>query len=172
MLYKTSLLLAAACCLTLSQTAHADDEWYDFGDEGTDYLSLSVGYFDVMDDDGALDLRAEYRPDTTYLNYFKPWIGVEATSDLSVWAGGGVLVDYEFSPSWYLTPSVGAGLYTKGSSDLDLDYPIQFRSQLEMSYAYDNGHRIGAALSHMSNASLGDSNPGAESLNVYWHIPY
>ena len=143
-----------------------------FDHEGTDYLSLSIGAFDVFDDEGALDLRAEYRPDITYLNFLKPFVGVEATTDLTVWAGGGLLVDYEFKPNWYVTPSLGAGLYTNGDSDLDLDFPIQFRSQIEASYELENNSRVGLAFSHLSNAGLGDQNPGTEVLSAYWHIPY
>lgn len=141
-------------------------------ESGQDYLSFSAGYFDLSGEDSAIDFRAEYRPGHTYFNLVKPWAGVEVTSDASIWAGGGLLLDYEFTPSWYVTPSVGAGLYTDGGSDLDLDYPIQFRTQLEVSHQYDSGHRAGLAISHMSNADLGDDNPGAETLSLYWSMPY
>lgn len=143
-----------------------------FAQEAGDLLSLSFGYFNPFGDDEALDLRMEYRPDHTYFWNIKPWAGIEATSDATVWAGGGFLLDYEIAPQWYVTPSIGAGLYFKGSSDLDLDYPIQFRSQLEGSYKFETGSRLGVAISHLSNADLGDHNPGTESLNVYWHMPY
>jgi len=157
--------LSLFCMPSLAQDATG-------GDTEQDYISVSVGYFDVFDDEGAVDFRAEYRAGHTYLNLVKPWAGVEVTSDTSIWAGGGALIDYEFTPSWYVTPSVGVGLYTDGDSDLDLDYPIQFRSQLEVSHQYDSGHRAGIALSHTSNADLGDDNPGTEVLSFYWHIPY
>ena len=137
-----------------------------------DYISVSVGYYDVTDDDGAIDLRAEYRPNHTYFNLIKPWAGIEITSDSSLWIGGGALIDYEFTPNWYVIPSFGAGLYARGSSDKDLDYPMQFRSQLEIAHQYESGHRAGLALSHLSNADLGDENPGTEILSAYWHIPY
>ena len=140
--------------------------------EKNDLLSFSFGYSDAFSNDEALDFRVEYRPDHTYFWNIKPWAGLEVTSDFSPWGGGGFLLDYEVSPNWYITPSVGAGLYFQGSSDLDLDYPIQFRSQLETSYKLETGSRIGLALSHTSNADLGNDNPGTESLNVYWHVPY
>ncbi len=139
---------------------------------GHDLISVSVGYYDILDDDGAADFRVEYRPDHTYFWQVKPWVGLEATSDASVWAGGGFLIDYEFSPSWYVIPSVGVGFYAQGSSDLDLGYPVEFRSQLEVAYEYDSGHRAGMSFGHLSNASLDDDNPGTEVLSLYWHIPY
>ena len=102
----------------------------------------------------------------------KPWGGLEFTSDASIWAGGGLLYEWGFLPDWYLIPSFGAGLYTEGSSDLDLDYPVQFRSQLEVNYEFDNKSRMGLGFSHMSNFDLGDTNPGAESLNLSVAFPY
>jgi len=163
-----TLLLAASAIASLAPLsishAQVDDQ---------DYLSFGIGYYDVGgNDDSAIDFRAEYRPGHTYLNLVKPWAGIEVTSDASIWAGGGLLLDYEFTPSWYVTPSFGAGLYTDGGSDLDLDYPIQFRSQLEISHQYDSGQRAGLAVSHMSNANLGDDNPGVNTLSLYWSMPY
>lgn len=167
MRFNTLLLLGGFAVASIVSTSPSSAQ-----ESGQDYLSFSAGYFDLSGKDSAIDFRAEYRPGHTYLNFVKPWAGVEVTSDASIWAGGGLLLDYEFTPSWYVTPSVGAGLYTDGGSDLDLDYPIQFRTQLEISHQYDSGHRAGVAISHMSNADLGDSNPGAEALSLYWSMPY
>ena len=162
------LLLSAAIGTSFicSPSSHAQEN------TDQDYISVAIGAYDVFGSDEAVDFRAEYRPGHTYLNLVKPWVGLEVTSDASIWAGGGLLFDYEFTPSWYITPSVGAGLYTDGGSDLDLEYPIQFRTQLEVSHQYDSGHRAGIALSHTSNAGLGNDNPGTEALSFYWSMPY
>ena len=52
-----------------------------------------------------------------------------------------------------------------------MDDSVEFLSQLELGYLFDNNHRIGIAGGHISNAGLGDRNPGTEILNVYYHIP-
>ena len=131
-----------------------------------------MGYFDILDDNGAADFRLEYRPNSpVFIDNLKPWAGLEVTTDGTIWAGGGLLYDWEFQENWYFTPSIGAGAYTEGSSDRDLDYPVQFRSQLEVSYEFDNNSRLGASFSHISNAGLGDHNPGTEVLGLYWHVP-
>ncbi len=162
---KKNMILAAVAALFLTPiSANAQ--------ESQDYLSFSVGYYDILDDHEAVDFRAEYRPGHNYFWYLKPWAGVEVTSDFSLWAGGGILADIPVAPQWYVTPSVGAGYYAKGSSKKDLDYPLEFRSQLEVAYQLDTGSRIGAAFGHLSNASLGDRNPGTEVLSLYWHLPY
>lgn len=141
--------------------------------EPLSYLSVSAGYFDIMDNDKAIDLRAEYRSAKSVIfQDMHPYAGLEVTFDGSTWVGGGLLYDYSFSPGWYLTPSLGVGLYSQGGSDLDLGSPVQFRTQLEVSYEFENNHRAGLGFSHISNASLGDENPGTEVLAVYWHIPF
>ena len=35
-----------------------------------------------------------------------------------------------------------------------------------------NKNRIGISFSHISNANLGDKNPGVEILSFSYHIPY
>ena len=135
------------------------------------YLSFGIGQWDVADDDDAADFRMEYRSGNKFFWEIKPWVGLEATSDGSVWGGGGLLADLYVSPQIYLTPSFGVGLYGQGSSDKDLGSVIEFRSQLEAGYRFTNGHRVGLAFGHISNASIGDKNPGTNILNVYYHVP-
>lgn len=138
---------------------------------GTAYVSVGAGAYDVNDDETAADFRLEYRSGTSLFWQIRPWGGAEVTSDGSVWAGGGILADIGVTPEFYIIPSFGAGFYDEGSSDKDLDYWLEFRSQIELAYQFDNQHRLGLALSHISNAGLGDDNPGTEILNLYWHIP-
>ena len=48
---------------------------------------------------------------------------------------------------------------------------MEFRSQLEIAYRFDDRSRLGLAISHYSNASLGDTNPGTESAMIYYSVP-
>jgi len=163
---KNLALLAALCGLFAlsAPAAMAQDE---------SYLSLGVGIWDVtQNDDTATDFRFEYRHGDPMFWKIKPWAGVEATTDGSVWGGAGILADFHIGDSGvYVTPSFGVGLYAQGSSDKDLDHPIEFRSQIEGGYQFQSGQRVGLAFGHISNADLGDDNPGTEILNVYYHIP-
>ena len=47
----------------------------------------------------------------------------------------------------------------------DLGYNLEFRSQIEFSYKLKSS-RIGFNLNHISNASIGDTNPGTESATL------
>lgn len=164
---KKLVLFAAMCgSILFAGTAQAQEA------ADTSYLSLGVGIWDVAQrDDTATDFRVEYRHGTPLFWKIKPWGGVEATTDGSLWGGGGILADFKPAQNIYITPSIGVGLYTEGSSDKDLGHVIEFRSQLEGGYEFDNTHRLGVALGHISNADFGDDNPGAEVLNVYYHMP-
>lgn len=155
--------IAAFLVFLNSQPAKAQD---------SSLLSFGVGVYDVtQDDDMATDFRLEYRHGAPLFWKIKPWGGVEGTSDGSIWGGVGLLADFHLAPNIYVTPSFGAGLYSQGGSDKDLDYPIEFRSQIEGGYEFVNGQRVGLAFGHISNADLGDDNPGTEILNLYYHVP-
>ena len=69
------------------------------------------------------------------------------------------------------TPSFGAGYYDDGSG-LKLGNDVQFRSSIEISYLLKNKNRIGFSFSHISNANLGDKNPGVEIFSISYQIPY
>lgn len=170
MTFRPLLCAAALLSLAFAPAALAQDG-YGYDQNDPNYLSVSAGYYDILDDDGAADFRVEYRAGHKYLWVVKPWAGVEFTTDGSIWAGGGVLADIKLERNWYLVPNFGVGLYTEGSSDKDLDYPIQFRSQLEVAYQFEDASRAGLAFGHISNASLGDDNPGTEILSLYYHLP-
>src|SRR3546814_8920873 len=84
--------------------------------------------------------------------------GAMVVSHGEMYGYAGVLVDIYFGRRWVLTPSFAPGLYWKGNSDdpKDLGNTIEFRSQLELSYRFDDRSRLGIGFNHMSNASLGD----------------
>ena len=80
-------------------------------------------------------------------------------------------MDIYFGRRWVLTPSFAPTWWRGKMDDLDLGHGVEFRSQLEFAYRFDDRSRLGLSISHYSNAGLGDSNPGAESLMVKYSIP-
>lgn len=133
-------------------------------------ITTGIGYYDVFDDHDAADFRIEYRPGKSMLWELRPWMGLEVTSDAGVWGGAGFLYDFYLGNNWVLTPSLGAGLYADGSGK-DLGSVIEFRSMMELGYQFENTSRVSAGISHISNASIGDDNPGTEIISLYYHIP-
>ncbi len=133
------------------------------------FLAISAGYHDILDDNEAFEGRLEYRHNDKFW-IFKPFVGAMATHEEAVYGYAGVLVDVYLGRRWVLTPSFAPGLYRKGDGK-DLGGAIEFKSQLELSYRFDNRARLGIGFSHMSNASIYDSNPGVETLFVTYSHP-
>ena len=134
------------------------------------FLTFGIGYYDInKQDNTAADFRLEYRHGEKFW-IFKPWVGVEATSDGAFYGAAGILIDVFLGDRVVLTPSFGAGYYADGGGK-DLGHEIEFRSQIELGYRFDNRARLSLAFSHISNASIGDENPGVEILNVYYSLP-
>ena len=60
------------------------------------------------------------------------------------------------------TPSFAPGLYHEGDGK-DLGHVIEFKSEVQFSYEISKNSKIGFSYNHLSNASIGDKNPGANS---------
>ena len=135
------------------------------------FLTIAAGAWDFnkQDDEGA-EFRLEYRSDHE-LWKLKPFGVVAGTSTGSFFVGAGVLMDIYFGRRFVVTPSFAPHYYSQGSSDKDLGHALEFRSQLEFAYRFDDRSRLGLSVSHYSNASIGDRNPGVESLMVNYSIP-
>lgn len=134
------------------------------------FLTFGAGYYDVVQgDDPAGEFRIEYRDDRK-LWIFKPFVGAMGTTDSAGYGYGGVLVDIYLGRRFVLTPSFAAGYYYDGDGR-DLGYGLEFRSSVELSYRFDDRTRLGLSFYHISNASLGDKNPGTEVLGIVYSIP-
>lgn len=136
------------------------------------FLSVSVGAYDFNKrKDTGTEFRLEYRSDVK-LWHFKPFAAIAGTTNGSYFVGGGVLMDIYFGNRFVVTPSFAPHYYSKGSSDKkDLGHSLEFRSQIEIAYRFDNRSRLGLAVSHYSNASIGNKNPGSETLSLVYSIP-
>ena len=134
------------------------------------FVTVAGGWFDMnrqkMD---SAEFRLEYRHDQKFW-IFKPFGGAMATSDGASYYYAGILVDVYLGNRVVVTPSFAPGYYAKGSG-YDLGHALEFRSQLELAYRFDDRSRLGVSFGHMSNASIGDKNPGTESLMVNYSVP-
>lgn len=157
----TSALLATVFSIGISTAAHAQD-----------YLVGYAGWFDFSQQDNqATQLGVEYRF-TPYVYGIRPTLGMNVTTDGSVYGYGGInwdvpLVDNQL----YLVPNFVAGGYSNGSDGKDLGSGIEFRSGIELDYQFPNAHRLGIAFNHISNASIGKHNPGAETVLINYQLP-
>ena len=137
-----------------------------------DFLTLSAGWFDInrQKDQGA-EFSLEYRSDRKF-GWLKPLVHVAGVSNGMTFVGAGVLIDVYFGRRWLVTPSFTPTWWRGKTSDLDLGHGLEFRSRLEVAYRFNDRSRLGVSFSHSSNASLGDTNPGTESLMVNYSLPF
>ena len=148
--------LALACA-----PAQADDP---------DFITFAGGWFDMnRQKDEAAEFRLEYRSDKKLL-LFKPFGGVMATFGGASYYYAGILIDVFLGRRVVATPSFAPGYYARGSG-YNLGHVIEFRSQFELAYRFDDRSRLGVSFGHMSNAGIGDKNPGTESLMLNYSIP-
>jgi lipid A 3-O-deacylase len=135
------------------------------------FLSVGLGYYDFnrKKETGA-EFRAEYRSDQK-ISIFKPFVAFSATNTSQGFIGAGILLDLFIGRKFVMTPSFAPHYYWGGNKKLDLGHSIEFRSQMELSYRFDNRSRLGAAISHYSNASIGSTNPGTETGTIYFSFP-
>lgn len=130
---------------------------------------LGGGFAEIFDGRPKLFWGAEYRPAFRF-HHLGPCFFLGSRKRNTYYAAAGLLTDLRLGSTWTLTPSFGVGYY-RVDRGLNLGYDIEFRSGIELSRQFTCGHRLGLSLSHLSNGSLGEHNPGTELLQVVWSIP-
>lgn len=139
--------------------------------QNKNYLALSSAIFDIIQqDEPSYENRLEFRiGKVKFLG--NPFVGVMMNTEGAMHIYLGLYYDFPVTNRIYITPSFAPGLYSKRNSK-DLKFTLVFQSQIEASYRFVEGGRIGLSFNHISNASLGIENPGVESLAVTYIIPF
>jgi hypothetical protein len=139
-------------------------------DEEPAFIALGIGATGVIADraqGGSFNI--EYRSDYE-LWRLRPFVGAFATTDASLYGYFGFALNIYLGRRWVLIPNTAVGLYSDGDGQ-DLGHVIEFRSGFELAYRFDDRSRLGVAVHHLSNASIGDDNPGTETALIYYSVP-
>ena len=139
---------------------------------GPDLLTVKAGMFDAVDPaNPAADFGLEYRSNL-WLWKFKPFIGIDGTTDGSVYTYLGLRLDAFFSKRILLSVNVAPTLYVPGPYGKDLGSNGVLRSSVELGYVFDGGYQMGAYFSHMSHGKVMSSyNPGTEVAGATFSVP-
>ena len=97
----------------------------------------------------------------SFLGMISPVTGAMITADNAGYIYTGIQAQYKIG-NLNLTPSFAPGLYHEGDGK-DLGHPFQFKSEVQLSLDLFKNSELGFSYNHISNASLGDKNPGANS---------
>jgi len=141
-----------------------------FGKGPGDYISISTAIFDVLQNDiPSIEGRIEYRVNSAEW-LLKPFAGFMANADGGRYIYAGLFFEISITDFFSLIPSFAPGFYIKNFSK-DLHSLLEFRSQIEAVIALSKNLRAGFSFNHISNASLGESNPGVESVAFTVQLP-
>ena len=129
-------------------------------------VNFYSGLFDFSDDGKkstlfGLQHQNENLTRDTFLGTLSPVSGALITADSAAYFYTGVQAQYKLG-AINVTPSFTPGIYEKGSGK-DLGHMIEFKSEVQLSLNLFENSQLGMSYNHISNASLGDKNPGANS---------
>ena len=138
-------------------------------------LNIFTGMFDFSDEKQHAGLFGlQHQNDElfrkSFLGKLSPISGVFLTEKNAIYLYTGVQAEYELG-FLTITPSFAPGYYNYGDGK-DLGSPLEFKTEVQMSFDISDSTHLGMSYNHISNASLGDKNPGANSymLNFLKHF--
>ena len=98
----------------------------------------------------------------TFLGNISPITGGFLTENSAAYIYTGVEWNYAIGDKLKFTPSFAPGIYHEGNGK-DLGHALEFKTEVQASYSVSESTSIGMSYNHISNASLGNKNPGANS---------
>ena len=129
-------------------------------------LNLFTGMFDFSDNKQAAGvIGLQHQNDDlfreSFLGKLSPITGGFFTENGAFYLYTGAQAEYELG-SFTITPSFAPGYYNEGDGK-DLGHALEFKSEIQLSLELPKDSQLGLSYNHLSNASLGDKNPGANS---------
>jgi len=129
-------------------------------------LNIFTGMFDFSDHKQAAGLFGLQHQNEdlfrkSFLGKLSPVTGGFLTENTALYLYTGVQAEYELG-FLTITPSFAPGYYNKGGGK-DLGSLLEFKSEIQMSFDLSDSSHLGMSYNHISNASFGDKNPGANS---------
>ena len=124
------------------------------------------GMFDFSDDGKRASLfgiqhQNESLTRESFLGTLSPVTGFMMTADNATYVYTGIQAQYKIG-KLNIIPSFTPGLYGVGDGK-DLGHVVEFKSEVQLSLDILSNSELGFSYNHISNASLGENNPGANS---------
>jgi len=132
-------------------------------------LNLFTGMFDFSDNKQASGFFGlQHQNDDlfreSFLGKISPITGGFLTEKSAFYLYTGAQAEYNLG-LFTITPSFAPGYYNYGNGK-DLGSVLEFKSEIQMSLNLSDSTEFGMSYNHISNASLGDKNPGANSYMI------
>jgi|TARA_B100000809_G_scaffold101505_1_gene100067 hypothetical protein len=163
MIKKIIILITFLCNVLFITYLFAEEK---IVNEKNTEINVYSGMFDFSDDGAKSTLfgfqhQNEELKRNSFLGTLSPITGGMLTADNAVYLYTGVQADYDIG-LLKLTPSFTPGIYNQGNGK-DLGHIIEFKSEIRLSMDLSKNSMFGMSYNHISNASLGSKNPGANS---------
>jgi hypothetical protein len=101
----------------------------------------------------------------------RPWAGFARAERGTNFVSAGVLYTLEMSSGLKLSAGWAPTFYDM-SHGWDLGAKLNFYSFIEAGYGFKNGHVMSLRFGHLSNAGLGYRNPGTETVQLSFAVPF
>jgi lipid A 3-O-deacylase len=129
-------------------------------------INIFTGMFDFSDTKQAAGIIGlQHQNDElfreSFLGTLSPITGGFLTENSAFYVYSGAQAEYDLG-AFTITPSFAPGYYNAGDGK-DLGHALEFKTELQMSLNVSDNTQFGMSYNHISNASLGDKNPGANS---------
>tara|TARA_Y100000590_G_C15053015_1_gene763437 strand:+ start:38 stop:553 length:516 start_codon:yes stop_codon:yes gene_type:complete len=159
--FNLTFFIIFICLLTFS--TKGEDKNIDFNEHEWNFYS---GMFDFSDDGARSTLfgiqhQNENLTRDSFLGTISPVTGFMITADSAKYIYTGIQAQYNFG-KLNIVPSFTPGLYGEGDGK-DLGHIVEFKSEVQLSLDLFENSELGFSYNHISNASLGEKNPGANS---------
>ena len=137
--------------------------------QAKDYLGVNIGLANAINGKGSIAGGLQYvgKP---LIWTVHPHAGGFVTHRGAVYGYAGLGVDLRITDWAMIRGNTAVGAYGQGD-DRDLGHVLEFRSGVELVFVLPNEARIGFAFHHVSNAGIGEDNPGSEIATVSYSMP-
>ena len=155
----TLIIFLCTCYSSLAQSEEKKDT----------ELNFFTGMFDFSDHkQKAGIIGIQHQNDDlfreSFLGKLSPITGAFISENNAIYLYTGAQAEYNLG-LFTITPSFAPGYYSSGDGK-DLGHVLEFKSEVQMSLNLSDSTEFGMSYNHISNASLGDKNPGANSYMI------
>lgn len=152
------VLVAGASCIAMSP-ALADDGW----------IGINTGVGSVVTGERSAVLGVQYVGEPLIWKVH-PHAGAYVTHRGGVYGYAGFGIEFRIAPQIIIRGNTAVGAYGQGD-DIDLGHVLEFRSGLEFVVEFDDKSQLGFGFHHLSNAGIGERNPGTEVGTISYSVP-
>jgi lipid A 3-O-deacylase len=142
------------------------EKMLEFGVKENTQFKFFTGMFDFSDHkQRAVTVGLEHQDENlfrkSFLGKLSPITGGWLTANNSLYVYSGIQAEYDVGFANF-TPSFAPGYYNQGKGK-DLGHALEFKTEVQLEVDVLENSNFAFSYNHISNASLGTKNPGANS---------